>query len=397
MFYRPALTLAALLLPSGLMAQSGGSPPYQVFGGFTWLSNSFNGMQGAHQPLTGWNAGTSLPWFHSLRLLIDVSRVTGTDLGAPQRATIIMGGGQYETHFHREGFFVQGLVGDVGMNRNWAPEAALGATASFTEFLGGGIDTPLTHQLAFRVDGGWQHTNLALIESKTDPVPYHLAGLPNGFGRISAGMVWTARPHADPSAIERHSSHSRQEPVESELIFEGLNSFGHYHVFAYTWWSYLHVGGVEYDRHTWGKFIGAQMDYVAEILPVAILQMPSRTDVFGDPLSTAHKTVPGLGISPVGLRMLWREGRAWKPYYEVKGGMIGFTQKALSSDASYQNFSLQQAVGMQFRLSSRWDFRGGFSDFHFSNGFMVPSNPGIDEMSYTGGLSYHLGKPPVSE
>jgi len=30
------------------------------------------------------------------------------------------------------------------------------------------------------------------------------------------------------------------------------------------------------------------------------------------------------------------------------------------------------------------------SDFHFSNAFVVPSNPGIDEMMYQGALSYHL-------
>jgi hypothetical protein len=399
MFHRHVLTLAALfLLAPGLKAQSGGSSPYQVFGGFTYLSNSFNGLPGAHQPLTGWDADATLPWFHHLRVAVDFSRLSGTNLGTPQRAMFYMGGGQYEVHFHREGLFVEGLAGDVGMNRNWGPDGALGGKASFTEFLGGGLDTPLTHELAFRVEGGEQHTNLALIESTTDPVPYHLPGLPNNFGRISAGMVWTARSRAvaDPP-VEPRSSGSWREPVESELILEGLNSFGHYHVFAYTWWSYLTVGGVEYDRHTWGKAIGAQLDYVAEVLPVVILRMPTKTDVFGDPLSTTHKTVPGLGISPIGLRMMWRDGRAWKPYYEVKAGMIGFTQKALSSYASYQNFSLQQSIGTQFRVSTRWDFRCGFSDFHFSNGFMVPNNPGIDEMSYTGGLSYHLGRRPGSE
>jgi hypothetical protein len=36
--------------------------------------------------------------------------------------------------------------------------------------------------------------------------------------------------------------------------------------------------------------------------------------------------------------------------------------------------------------------RVGYSDFHFSNAFMVPSNPGLDVMAYSGGFSYHLGK-----
>lgn len=183
------------------------------------------------------------------------------------------------------------------------------------------------------------------------------------------------------------------KPPESELIFEGLGSFGHYHIFAYSWWSYLDVGGLEYDRHSWDHFLGARRDYVAEILPVAILRQPAKTDVFGDPLTTAHKINAGVSISPVGMRLIWRDGKKWKPYYTIKGGLIVFSQKSLSEYASYQNFSLQQALGVQFKVTSRWDFRMGVSDFHFSNAFMVPANPGIDEMSYNGGLCYHLDKP----
>jgi hypothetical protein len=135
------------------------------------------------------------------------------------------------------------------------------------------------------------------------------------------------------------------------------------------------------------------MDYVAEILPVALLRQPIKTDVFGDPLTTAHTTIAGLGISPIGLRMIWRDGKNWKPYYTIKGGMIGFNHKALSEEGSYENFTLQQTIGIQFKLQGRWDIRAGLSDFHFSNGFLVPNNPGIDEMSYNAGLSFHLNRP----
>jgi long-subunit fatty acid transport protein len=75
----------------------------------------------------------------------------------------------------------------------------------------------------------------------------------------------------------------------------------------------------------------------------------------------------------------------------VKGGMTVYTKKAFSQYASYENFSLQQAIGVQLKLTDRWDFRAGFEVFHQSNGFAVPSNPGLDEMILNGGLSYHLG------
>lgn len=392
MLNRYLFLLAVLPLAPAADAQSAPSAPYQVFGGFTYLSNSFNGAPGSRQPLIGWDAGVAYPPYRHLRFVLDFSDYSGNNLGAAQHAYFIMGGGEYERRFHKEGLYVKALVGEGGINRNWGANAAPGSTASFSTFVGGAVDTPVSSRFAIRVEGGFQHTDFALIQSTSDPVPYRFPGLPNYFGRISAGLIWTPRLNLAGETLVSQTQTSARQPVDSELAFEGLNSFGHYHIFAYTWWSYLHVGGVEYDRHSWGSFIGARLDYVAEILPLAFLRQPSKTDVFGDPLSLAHTTVEGLGISPIGLRMIWRDGKAWKPYYLIKGGMIGFNHKALSEQGSYENFSLQQSVGIQFRLSPRWDMRAGVSDFHFSNGFLVPNNPGIDEMSYNAGLIYHLGK-----
>lgn len=54
---------------------------------------------------------------------------------------------------------------------------------------------------------------------------------------------------------------------------------------------------------------------------------------------------------------------------------------------------------MSVRIRSGWQRRGaesrlagaGFGVFHQANGFVVPSNPGLDEMNWNAGLSYHLG------
>jgi opacity protein-like surface antigen len=195
-----------------------------------------------------------------------------------------------------------------------------------------------------------------------------------------------------PATQTRPPTAGEKPPVASEITLEGLGSFGHYHIFADSWWSDLYWAGVEYDRHSWGNFLKAQMDYVAEVQPVVILRQPSNTDVWGDPLSTDRELVPGIGIVPIGLRMMWRSGAKCKPYFVAKGGMVGFTKKALSRDGSYVNLSLQFGIGMQVHLKDRLDMRLGYSDFHFSDAFIVPSNPGLDVMSYTAGLTYHLGK-----
>jgi hypothetical protein len=73
--------------------------------------------------------------------------------------------------------------------------------------------------------------------------------------------------------------------------------------------------------------------------------------------------------------------------------MLIFSQKALSQKASYANFSLQSAGGVEVQLTPQFDLRLGlFSDFHFSNDFIVPVNPGIDVMNANLGLTYHFKK-----
>jgi hypothetical protein len=90
---------------------------------------------------------------------------------------------------------------------------------------------------------------------------------------------------------------------------------------------------------------------------------------------------------------MWLSKKPLKPYILVKGGMLGFTQKALSQYSSYEQFSLQSGFGVQTRLNRRWDLRLGlWGDFHFSNGFLTPSNPGTDVMNANWGLAYHIGK-----
>jgi hypothetical protein len=392
------LLMAGLILTSMLVAsaQTESRIPFQIHGGYSRLSNSFNGIPGSEKALQGWDASAALPDWHHLRFKLDYSMYRGNNLGDPQHAFFIMGGGQYEATVHHERFYAEALVGEGGLNGTWFKANATGyksgntgTTASLAEFLGGGIDTPVGRHAAIRVEGGVQHSNFVPITLPPLSVPYHLNGIPNYFGRLTVGMVWLPRLG---SAVWPTPESSSRTPVESELIFQGLNSVGHFHIFADSWSSYLSTGGIEYDRHSWGKFIGARVDYSAEILPVMILRQPSKTDIWGDRKSKTFESVPGLSISPIGMRLLWLDGKRLKPYYVIKGGMTGYTKKAFSQYASYENFSLDQSIGIQLRLSDRIDFRAGFGVFHQSNGFVVPSNPGLDEMNWNAGLSYHLGR-----
>ena len=179
--------------------------------------------------------------------------------------------------------------------------------------------------------------------------------------------------------------------MTSEITVEGLVSYGNYHIFASGENCKLYDAGIEYDRHSWGHLLGSRVDYVAEFMPMVLLNQPKEMDIWGNTLTAARKTVPGIDIAPLGIRWLWRDGKAIKPYLMAKGGVLVFAQKPLSSKTTYENLSLQSAIGLEVRINERFDLRLGlFGDFHFSDGFIVPVNPGLDVMNATMGLTYHL-------
>lgn len=187
-----------------------------------------------------------------------------------------------------------------------------------------------------------------------------------------------------------------KRPVVSEIVFEGLGSYGHYKPFGGATGASLFTAGVEYDRSL-GHFLGSRLDYAGEILPVVLLKQAKTATDDGVPTTSAWEVVHGFAIAPVGFRILWRENRKWEPYFLGKFGMVGFTQKALSQHATYENFYVQSGMGVQLRMSERLGLRLGlFSFTHISNANMVPVNPGLDLMTTTLGLSYHLGRPRIS-
>ena len=193
--------------------------------------------------------------------------------------------------------------------------------------------------------------------------------------------------------VMRSAAHPSHLP-QRELIYEGMVSYGNYRLFGAAEKVKLYTAGVEYDRELWRGFLRSRVDYVSEILPLVLLSQPSKTDFWGDPLTRNRKIVPGAGVTPIGFRLLWRDNRRLMPYFETKASVLGFTQKALSPDATYENWSFHLTGGTKIRLSRGYDLRLGLlSDLHFSNAFVVASNPAVDVMNLDFGLVRHLGSP----
>ncbi len=165
---------------------------FQLYGGYNFLSNSFNGLPGARHPLNGWNVSITMPGWRNVRFKIDASEYLGTNTGASQRSLFVAAGAQYIHRMGRESAFIEALIapnsGDL--QRYWGPNGSPGETASFAAILGGGLDTPLSRRFAIRVEGDYQWSNFQLINNVENLEPIETPGLPRNFARVSTGLVW---------------------------------------------------------------------------------------------------------------------------------------------------------------------------------------------------------------
>ncbi len=80
-------------------------------------------------------------------------------------------------------------MGDGGLNKNWGPNQEVGIVPSFSTIAGGGLDTPITRRIAFRMSGGFEYAYFSLGGPHIRN-PYRPSGLPTNFCRISSGVVW---------------------------------------------------------------------------------------------------------------------------------------------------------------------------------------------------------------
>lgn len=207
---------------------------------------------------------------------------------------------------------------------------------------------------------------------------------------LDASAVFDAPAEVDSGATKKPR---KKKDEQRELAVTGLMSYGDHKMFGAALRCDIWVAGVEYDRHIWRYFLKARVDYVVELLPFVLLREPVLADVWGNPLSPNNKFVHGMGLSPFGFRYMWRSNMKVKPYLIGKAGGVFFPIKVLSPTASYANLAIQGDFGLQIRMTDRVELRvDPIEYFHFSNAFIVKSNPGLDELSAKVGLSFHLGK-----
>jgi len=177
---------------------------------------------------------------------------------------------------------------------------------------------------------------------------------------------------------------------KGEIAVMGMIPDGDYRLFGATVRCHAWTVGVEYDRRV-GHVLWARFDWVAEVIPLLILSQPKVANFWGGGMTPEQELVPGVSVTPIGMRFLYRDGKKIRPFFMGKLGAAAFTQKALSPNATYANFNIQASFGVQYALNDRYDLRvEPFQFFHISNGYLAPSNPGMDQIGWKLGFTYHL-------
>ena len=145
-----------------------------------------------------------------------------------------------------------------------------------------------------------------------------------------------------------------------------------------------------------GRVMGSKKNFSFEYTidaAYARLVQPSETVVFqGSTPSTFIITssgadANGFGLSPIGLKFIFRRHERVKPFVQTTGGFLIF-DRAVPYDAAREfNFTFDVGGGVQIFSESRHAVMIGYKFHHFSNGGTRTVNPGVDSHVIYAGFS----------
>lgn len=189
---RSRLPLALLLLflsslsPLSFSQENPQGWKNEFYGGYSYLSSSFNAYANfSGTGLNGWAAAWTMHASGGLGLKFAALGYYGTNLGAMQIEHSLLVGPQYAKHFGRESAFVHGLIGVGFINSGAIPfdNSRPSSNVTLAALAGGGLDTPITPRLAWRLEGDYLHSQYS---SGSDQIH----GLHGNFAGFSTGLVW---------------------------------------------------------------------------------------------------------------------------------------------------------------------------------------------------------------
>jgi len=145
-----------------------------------------------------------------------------------------------------------------------------------------------------------------------------------------------------------------------------------------------------------GRVMGSKKHFTFEltvdVFPFIRLVQPreSRPFITEDGVAinaTSGPDAVGVGISPVGLKFLFRRRERVKPFVEATGGVLYFERPVPYDAARNFNYTFDGGAGVQIFSRSRRATTLGYKFNHISNAYTGRINPGIDSHIFYAGFS----------
>jgi Lipid A 3-O-deacylase (PagL) len=177
----------------------------------------------------------------------------------------------------------------------------------------------------------------------------------------------TTAPASDPTpSREPASSMGRSLGL---AIYTG-QSFGYPQIMTGLDTQRMFLVGVRYTaRICYGRRF--DLNWNADLKPLALYSRdtPDRQYTYGGGGSI------GLQVTP---HAHWR----WQPFFDVDGGVIGFTKNTPIPMSRRTNITLDFGPGVYIPLDSSHALKTGVWFLHFSNADTAPRNPGYDSFTF---------------
>lgn len=146
-----------------------------------------------------------------------------------------------------------------------------------------------------------------------------------------------------------------------------------------------------------GRVIGSKkhfkLVYTVDVIPFVRLVQPREASLFatndgGVVVARSGPDATGAGLSPVGLKFLFRRRERVKPFFHTTAGFIYFDRPVPYDAARRFNFAFDFSGGVQIFSRRRSATTLGYKFHHFSNAGTADINPGVDSHVFYAGFSF---------
>ena len=146
-----------------------------------------------------------------------------------------------------------------------------------------------------------------------------------------------------------------------------------------------------------GRVVGSKkhfkLVYTVDVIPFVRLVQPRDvrrfvTDEGRVIVARSGPDASGAGLSPVGLKFLFRRRERVKPFFHTTGGFIYFDRPVPYDAGRRFNFAFDFSGGVQIFSRRRGAATLGYKFHHFSNAGTAGINPGVDSHVFYAGFSF---------